>query len=58
LLGQEPAGITRIGPGIPRSIASGRFSATVQIGNLEYESDLALLDEGIGIGATQYGKFD
>jgi hypothetical protein len=28
----------------------------VHIGNLEYKSDLAPLDEGIMIGGTQYGK--
>jgi hypothetical protein len=38
------------------AISMGLAPPVVQVGDFEYQSDLAPLDSGIMIGGTQYGK--
>jgi hypothetical protein len=38
------------------ALQRGATLPAVQVGDMEYQSDLAPLDGGIMIGGTQYGK--
>jgi hypothetical protein len=40
------------------ALRGGRSLPAVQVGQREYQSDLAPLDGGIMIGGTQYGKLN
>lgn len=40
------------------ALSQGRTPPVVHVGDLEYKSDLAPLDDGIRIGGTQYGRLE